>query len=183
MDPAVQKMIENLEKSTGKNLKHWTSLVQKSGLEKHGALVKMLKEDHGIGHGYANMIVHLAKESAAISQDDEELISTQYKGKENLKLIYDQLVNKIKAIGEDVEIVPKKSAVSFRRKRQFALIQPSTKTRVDLGLKYNDRDYAGRLETSGPFGSMCTHRVQLTDVNQVDPELINWIKQAYDEAG
>ncbi|MBK8503239.1 MAG: DUF4287 domain-containing protein [Saprospiraceae bacterium] len=183
MDPAVQKMIENLEKSTGKNLNHWTALVQKSGHEKHGAIVKMLKEDHGIGHGYANMIVHLAKESAAISQDDDVLISDQYKGKENLKSIYDQLASKIKGFGKDVEVVPKKSAVSFRRKRQFALIQPSTKTRIDLGLKYDDHPYAGRLETSGPFGSMCTHRVQLTEESQINDELLNWIKIAYEEAG
>ena len=183
MDPALQKMIENLEKSTGKNLKHWTNLVQKSGLEKHGAIVKMLKENHGLGHGYANMIVHLAKESAAFSQDDEVLVLDQYKGKENLKSIYDILVPKIRSFGPDVEIVPKKSAVSFRRKRQFALLQPSTKTRLDLGLKYDDRAYAGRLESSGPFGSMCTHRIQLTDATQVDDELINWIKDAYNEAG
>jgi predicted transport protein len=183
MDPAVQKMIENLEKSTGQNLKHWTSLVQKSGLEKHGDIVKKLKEDHGIGHGYANMIVHLAKESAAFSQDDDVLIADQYKGKENLKSIYDQIATKIKGFGNDVEVVPKKSAVSFRRKRQFALVQPSTKTRVDLGLKYDNRPYKGRLESSGPFGSMCTHRVQLTESSQVDDELINWIREAYDQAG
>jgi hypothetical protein len=63
------------------------------------------------------------------------------------------------------------------------LIQPSTKTRIDLGLKFNDKPYAGRLETSGPFGAMFTHRVQITEVSQVDKELINWIKEAYLEAG
>ncbi len=70
----------------------------------------------------------------------------------------------------------------MRVNRQFALIQPSTKTRIDLGLKFNNMDYAGRLETSGPFGSMCTHRIQITDIDQVNIELIKWIKQAYEEA-
>jgi len=183
MDPALQKMIENLEKSTGRNIKHWTDLVQNAGIDKHGALVKMLKEEHGIGHGYANMIVHLAKESAAFSHDDQDLITTQYRGKEHLRPIYDALLSRISQFGPDVEISPKKSAVSCRRKRQFALIQPTTKTRIDLGLKYNNRPYSGRLETSGPFGTMCTHRVQLTDISQVDDELINWLRDAYDEAG
>jgi predicted transport protein len=183
MDPAMQKMIDNLEKNTGKSLTYWTELVQKSGIEKHGVVVKMLKEDHSLGHGYANMIVHLAKESAAFSQDDQDLVSAQYSGKETLKLIYDIIIEKTRHFGPDIEISPKKNAVSLRRKRQFALIQPTTKTRIDLGLKYNNRPYSGRLETSGPFGTMCTHRVQLTDSAQVDDELIHWIKEAYDEAG
>jgi hypothetical protein len=29
---------------------------------------------------------------------------------------------------------------------------------------------------------MCTHRVQLTDVSDIDPELKDWIKEAYDKA-
>jgi hypothetical protein len=39
-----------------------------------------------------------------------------------------------------------------------------------------------RLETSGPFGTMCTHRVQLTELEHVDNELIKWIKEAYEQA-
>lgn len=70
----------------------------------------------------------------------------------------------------------------MRVKRQFALIQPSTKKRIDLGLKLNDTPYAGRLETSGPFGTMCTHRVQITEINQIDAELLGWLKEAYEQA-
>ncbi len=84
--------------------------------------------------------------------------------------------------GKDVEVAPKKASVSFRVNRQFALVQPSTKTRIDLGLKFNDRPVEGRLEASGPFGTMCTHRVQIADTSQVDAELIALIKAAYEEA-
>ena len=110
------------------------------------------------------------------------MVSNQYQGKEHLKPIFDLLSAAIAKLGADVEIAPKKAAVSMRVKRQFALIQPTTKKRIDLGLKFNDKAYKGRLETSGPFGSMCTHRVQLTEVEQIDAELLRWIKQAYEEA-
>lgn len=96
--------------------------------------------------------------------------------------MYDLLVKKITAFGKDVEIAPKKTSVSLRVKRQFALIQPSSKTRIDLGLKFNDKPHGQRLQTSGPFGTMCTHRVQITDIKQIDKELLGWIKEAYAEA-
>lgn len=123
-----------------------------------------------------------AREADAGSQDDDTLIATQYEKKPELKPIYEKLVQKITALGNDIEVVPKKANVSLRVKRQFALIQPSTKTRIDLGLKFNDRPVGGRLEASGPFGSMCTHRVQITDIKQVDGELMKLVKAAWQEA-
>lgn len=185
MDPAVKKMIENLEKSTGKPLQHWIDRVHDSSFTKHGELVKMLKTQHGLGHGYANLVVHTAQKSAASTglADDDTLIDAQYEGKEQLRPIFEALLSGIKKLGSDVTIAPKKSSVSCRRKRQFALIQPTTKTRIDVGLKFNEKPHTSRLETSGPFGAMCTHRVQITEASAVDKELINWIKEAYQEAG
>jgi predicted transport protein len=69
-------------------------------------------------------------------------VANQYKGKETLIPIYDTLHTAITNIGADIETAPKKSAVSFRVKRQFALIQPSTKKRIDIGLKFNDKHHS-----------------------------------------
>jgi len=73
--------------------------------------------------------------------------------------------------------------VSIIRKKQFILIKPATKTRIDLGLKLKDKPTTERLENSGPFGSMCSHRVKLSDVNEIDNELIEWMKESYQKAG
>ena len=53
-------------------------------------------------------------------------------------------------LGKDVEVAPKKAYVSLRRNKQFALIQPSTRTRVDLGLNLKGVEPEGRLEGRGP---------------------------------
>lgn len=182
MDQATQTMIENLKKNTGKSLDEWVSIVHKAGIEKHGEVVKFLKEKHGFGHGYANLVALTVRESAAMFQEGDALVEAQYKGKEALRPIHDAILKHVKTFGNDVEVSPKKTSVSLRRKRQFALIQPSTKTRIDLGLKFNNKPHKGRLETSGPFGAMCTHRVQLTDIKDLDKEVLGWIKDAYDEA-
>ena len=74
---------------------------------------------------------------------------------------------------------PKKGSVSIIRKKQFALIKPATKTRIDLGLKLSGKELTQRLGNSGPFGTMCTHRVQLSKIDQIDNELIGWLNEAY----
>lgn len=182
-DSEDKKMEENLKDKTGKTLEEWKAVLTAQSFEKHGEMLKFLKGDHGVTHGYANFIALKFREADAGSADEDDLIANQYKGKEALLPIFNRLKDVLGKLGDDVEIAPKKAAVSFRRKRQFALVQPSTKTRIDLGLKFNDRAIAGRLEASGPFGSMCTHRVQLTDETQVDDELIALLKGAYGEAG
>ena len=106
----------------------------------------------------------------------------QYKGKEDLVPIYKSLLKVMKGFGKDVTITPKKTSVSIIRKRQFALIKPATKTRIDLGLKLKDKPTGERLGNSGPFGTMCTHRVKVSSVDDVDDELVSWLQEAYDKS-
>lgn len=175
-------MEQNLKEKTGKDLDEWKVVLATKGFEKHGEFMAFLKNECGVSHGYANFIAHKFRESDAASQKPEDLIAAQYRGKESLRPIFERLMAVILGLADDIEMVPKKTSVSFRRKRQFALVQPSTKTRVDLGLKFDDKPTAGRLESSGPFGTMCTHRVQLTEPEQVDDELREWLREACLEA-
>lgn len=179
MDKALQTMINNMPDKTGKSLDQWKEILQKKAFAKHGEAVKFLKTEHGVTHGFANTIVSLSKKEN-ITEDD--LVTNQYKGKEVLLPIYDKLLSEIKKLGNDITIAPKKGSVSIIRKKQFTLIKPATKTRIDLGLKIKDKDFTERLENSGPFGSMCTHRVRLTDVSEVDDELMSWIGEAYNKS-
>jgi len=81
-----------------------------------------------------------------------------------------------------VEIAPKKSYVSLRRNKQFAIVQPSTRTRVDLGINLKSEPAAGRLEKSGSFNAMVSHRVRLKKPADVDKEVRAWLKKAWAEA-
>jgi len=175
-------MEKGLLEKTGKSLDHWIDIVNKSKIDKHKEIITYLKSEHGFTYGYANFVALKAKKSDAGSLDDQDLLNNQYKGKENLKPIYDKLISEIDTFGTDITKTPKKDSVSVIRKRQFALIKPATKTRIDLGLKIKDKPIEGRLENSGPFGTMCTHRVQLTSVSDVDGELISWLREAYSES-
>lgn len=179
MDKALQTMINNMPEKTGKCLADWIKILAKENFDKHTLAVKFLKTEHGITHGFANTIVALSKENTASSDD---LVETQYLGKESLKPIYEELIATIEAFGSDVVITPKKGSVSLIRKNQFALIKPATKTRIDLGLKLKDVDVQGKLENSGPFGTMCTHRIQLQHISDIDAEVIKWLSLAYEKS-
>ena len=176
MDKALQTMIHNMPEKTGKSLEEWITILKEKSFSKHSEAVKFLKTEHQVTHGFANTIVTLSKQEVTSAED---LVSIQYKGKEALFPIYEKLISFVKGLGSDVIITPKKSSVSVIRKRQFLLIKPSTKTRIDLGFKLKDKPITNRLQNSGPFGSMCTHRVQISDVNEIDSELEDWIKEAY----
>ena len=182
LDPQTQAMVGKLAATTGKPLDAWIALVTKSGLETHGEIVALLKARHGLGHGYANLVTHLARQSHAGASSGDDLVSAQYAGKPDLEPIYQKLVAAVRKFGADLEIAPKKGYVSLRRSKQFGLIQPSTKTRLDIGINLKGVKPAGRLETSGSFNAMVTHRVRVGVVADVDPELIGWLKQAYDTA-
>lgn len=179
----LQSMLRNLEEKTGKPLKHWVGVVKKSGLDKHGAIVKMLKSDHAMTHGYANLVAHEALNAVVSGGGEEDLVAAQYGGKEALRPIYDQLAATVQKFGSDVELAPKKAYVSLRRAKQFGLVQPSTKTRVDVGINLKGAKPGGRLEASGSFNAMVSHRVRVADVAEVDDELIGWLRDAYDAAG
>ena len=175
-------MVANLKEKTGKSLDQWVKIAKASKQTKHGGLVAVLKSEHGMTHGYANLVAHRTFKSAAGDAAPDDLVASQYSGKKSdLKPIYDALIAAVAKFG-DVEVAPKKAYVSLRRAKQFAIFQPSTATRLDVGIKLKDVKPAGRLEASGSFNSMVSHRVRVECLKDVDKKLVGWLRQAYDAA-
>ena len=184
IDPQLQTMIDNMPEKTGKALEEWFEILSAAGLEKHGAMMKLLKGDHGVTHGFANTIVLLFRQRTSGGPPaEEDLIAAQYTGpKAALFPIYKAVLAAAQACGPEVEIAPKKTYVSLRRSKQFAIVQASTRTRVDLGLNLKGENPPERLEGGNVFGGMCTHRIKLAGPEEVDDQVREWLKKAYDLA-
>lgn len=164
-------------------MEQWIGIVKGKDSAKHGEIIKYLKDTHGLTHGFANLIAHKSKGSdsgSALNQDD--LVSKQYQGKEHFKPIYDKLISEIRTFGNDIEIAPKNAYVSLRRKKQFATLNPATKTRFEIGINLKGQEPEGKLEMEKP-NSMCSHKISLADISDIDKEVIGWLKAAYDNAG
>ena len=183
-DPQAQAetQLRNIEEATGMTLADFAESVAAAGVDRHGQIVAHLKEVHGLTHGNANLVAHRVREAdAGGPASDDELLAAQYRGrKEPLLAIYHRVAEVARGFGDDVEQVVQKTGVSFRRDRQFALVQAPSARRVQLGLKLDHTpDDARVVETSG----MCSHRVDLTGPEDLDDDVIGWLRLSYDQAG
>lgn len=186
MADEFETMGENLRAKTGKGLDEWIATARAAGISGHMALVNHLKSDHGLGHGYANMIVHAANASSALSHDDDALVAAAFDGaRAHWRPLYDRLIALVQGFGGDVELAPKKGYVSLRRKKQFALLQPSTKDRFDIGLALKGEEAAEKLELAGSWNAMVSHRVRIAAAAaaEADEQVAGWLRAAYDRAG
>lgn len=180
MDDATKKLIDSLPAKTGRSLEQWSDILEESGLEKHGQMVALLKSDYGVTHGFANSIALLHRERG-IERTDDDLVNAQYSGaKAPLRAVHDRLVEIARGFGDDVEVSPKRTSVSLRRRTQFALVEAASSSRIALGVQLRGVDAAGRLRASN---GMCSHVIDVRSVDDIDDEVVTWMREAYDRAG
>jgi hypothetical protein len=143
---------------------------------------QFLKSDLGMTHGNANLIAALATQARAGGpRPPDELLAAQYAGgKAGLRPILDAVTTLATGCGDDVQTVVLKTGVSFRRRKQFALVEARSSTRVQLGLNLTAAPADPRVV---PMGGMCTHKVDLTGPSDVDSSLASVIRAAYEAAG
>ena len=176
------KMVASLPATTGKSMAQWLALTKASGRSKHGELVSWIKSEHGITHGYANLIaLHTLKSDAgSMIAEGSDLVGEMFAGERAaMRPVFDALMARITTFGGDIEQAPKKGYLSLRRTTQFATLHPSTRTRFDVGIKLKGVAPSGRLEAAGSWNAMVTHRVRLASAAEVDAEVVAWLRQAY----
>jgi hypothetical protein len=188
VDKALETQLKNIQARTGKTLAQLGAILRKSGFTKHGELRDFAKRELGLGHGDANTLVHTCLKSdgaiaaAATDASTGDVLAEIYSGpKAALRPIHDAFMAGIATFGE-FEIAPKKGYVSLRRKKQFAMIGPGARTRVDIGINMKGVKATDRLVELPP-GGMCQYKVAVTDAKEIDKELVGWVRQAFDAAG
>jgi Domain of unknown function (DUF5655) len=115
----------------------------------------------------------------------DAVVDALYAGRKvGLRPIHDELIRTVTGFGADVSLMPKKGYISVRRDQQFAMIQPSTSTRIDVGLILRSEvEAADRLESAAGFNALFTHRVRVHLVSDIDNQLRLWLQNVYRAAG
>jgi hypothetical protein len=189
----IQKWIGELKEKTGRTVEEWVALVQKEGPKTgHRARVEWLKTKHKMGNNSAWWIAERAEGKSAEEDTPEgyleaaeKYVKQQYAGKrEALRPVYDELLCVGKAIADDVKACPCQTMVPLYRNHVFAQIKPTTSSRIDLGLALAKRKgkLPKRLIDTGGIAKKdrITHRIEITDLGQIDVEVQKWLKTAYE---
>jgi len=185
MDKTTQEFFDKMKELTGKTFDEIEALYLSTGLTKHSEVRSFFMDKLQLSYGYANTLVHLITKSDGTSMAEgknmEELLEEIYDAKKlHLRPIHDTIMDKIHAFG-DFDIVPKKGYLSLKRKRQFAMVGPKSSTRIEIGINLKDIEGTERL-VEQPKGSMCKFIVKVQTLEDIDPELTGWLKEAYDQS-
>jgi hypothetical protein len=179
VDDAVQSQARNIEQATGRSMDEWVALVKASGKERHSEILVWLKTEHGFSHGNANLVALVAKRGSTAGGGDD-LVDAMYVGpKERLRPLHDRVIELVRGFGPDVELAPKQAYVSLRRSKQFGTVGPGPGGRLEIGLNLKGEEAAGGLELAS---GMCTHRVRLASPEELDADVIAWLREAYARA-
>lgn len=180
---AAATQLRNIEAKTGKTLAQLGQLIATSGLAKVGEQRAMLMKELGLGYGDANAVALWVKDAAAEpgASAGDPLDAIYGGNKTALRPLHDRVIAAIDRLGP-YEKAPKKTYVSLRRKKQFAMVGPATRDHLEIGINAKALPEAARLKALPP-GGMCQYAVRISGAGEIDAELIGWLRTAYEGAG
>ena len=174
-------MADSLERTTGRTVDDWVAVARGAGT-RVGEIRDRLKAEHGLTHGYANALALIA--TGYGQADEAALVEGLFAGpRAGLRPIYDRLLEIVGELGDDVTIAPKKSMVSFRRTKQFACLTPMSGKRADLGVNLRGAladEPVGVARLKPTPGGMASHVFVLATADEVDDEVVGWIRRAFE---
>ncbi len=179
-----EAIVKNLKTKTGKTIEEWVDLIQKSGPSSEQERRTWLKSNYQLTTNYAWYIAECAsKRRGREAYHPEAYVKAMFAGKKApLFPLYEQLLMFGFALGSDVKACPCKTIVPLYRKHVFAQLKPSTQKRLDLGLALKTTKPEGRLISTGGLekGDRITHRIPITSMTEIDDEVEQWFKAAYE---
>lgn len=172
--------IRLLERQTGEGVDAWNRRIRRQRPADERALRAWLASRGIAGYAQSLLVMERFGYPDYVLASADQLVDAQYADRPQLRPIYAAVTEAANALGE-VIIQARKTYVSLvSPRRTFARVQPATKTRVDLGLRLDGQKPRGRLQPSNIHETMRL-QVGLTAPDQVDAEVLEWLRRAYVE--
>ena len=186
----MQKWLAELKQKTGRSLDEWLRFVKKNGPKDEKSRREWLKQEHGLSTNTAWWIAERAEGKGFEGDDPDKYLEAAEgyveemfaDGKAPLRPIYDELLKIGLKVGKEAKACPCQTIVPLYRNHVFAQIKPTTRTRIDLGFALGDMKPKGRLIDTGGFAKKdrITHRIPITSLDDIDDEVKQWLRVAYD---
>ncbi len=172
--------IRVLKKQTDKGLDYWNERVRHEAHADEKSLRAWLAQQGVTGYAATLLVMERFGYPDWITASADDLIEGQYADRRQLKPIFHAILSAVSELGE-FTIQARKTYVSLLTpRRTFARVRPSTKNRVDVGLRLEGRAPGGRLRP-GSFQETMKVQISLSSLDELDDEARNWLRVAYQE--
>ena len=183
---SFQAYLDTIKAKTGLGPDEFRVLADERGLlaedVKVTQIVDWLKQDYDLGRGHAMALVTTFRSIRSADADPVDVLDQHFSGgKAHWRAEYDALLDSLKTLGP-VRTQATHTYISLLKGRAKFAVIAVTGGRLDVGIKLKDVEPTDRLEPSGTWNSMVTHRVRITDGDQIDTELLEWLRKAYEAA-
>jgi hypothetical protein len=169
-----------LEERTGADLSTWNQRVAAEGFADEQALRAWLTAQGVTGYAQSLLVMERFGYPDFLLASADDLIQGQYADRPQLRPIFDAIIDAVAGLGP-VVVQTRKTYVSLvSPRRTFARIQPTTRQRLDLGLRLERQRPGGRLQPSKIHETMPL-QISLTRPEEVDAEVLSWLQQAYEQ--
>jgi hypothetical protein len=187
----MRKWADELPAKTGRSLEQWAKFINTSGIEGRQERIAFLKDEHGLGPNSAWYIVDYAADKHSWDGDPdiylaqaEKYVEEQYAGpKATLRPIFETVLAESRKLGKDVKVCPCKTIVPIYRSRVFAELKPATRSRLELSFALQGVPFGGVLKKNPRANEKdrLKHQIHLTTPQDVTPEVLKWLRTAYDQ--
>lgn len=168
-----------LERRTGEGVDAWKERIQQRGFSDEQALRSWLEKQDVTGYAQSLLVMETFGYPEFLMASADELIDGQYSDRPHLRPVLDAILTRLPEVGEST-IQARKGYVSLvTARRTFAVVQPTTRKRVDLGLRLEDEPEGRLVPAKGIGNGDMPRRIPLASPDEVDDEVIDWLKRAY----
>ncbi len=165
---------------TGEDVQAWNHRVAEAGLADEPTLRAWLAGQGVTGYSQALLVWERFGYPDFMTAGADELIEAQYADRPQLRPVLDAVLAALPSLGQ-VTVQARKTLVSLvGPRRTFAVVQATTKNRVDLGLRLDNEKPGGPLLAARDIGA-ANLRIPLTGPGDIDEEVLGWLRRAYDE--
>jgi hypothetical protein len=169
-----------LKERTGEDVDTWNQRIKIERFHDEQELRAWLTAQGVTGYAQSLLVMERFGYPDFLLASADQLIQGQYADRPQLRPILDAIIDAAAGLGV-VIVQSRKTYVSLvSPRRTFARVQPTTKNRVDLGLRLERQQPGGRLHPSKIHESMPL-QISLTTRDEVDSEVLGWLQQAYDQ--
>jgi hypothetical protein len=169
-----------LRERTGQDVEIWNQRIATEGFTDEQQLRIWLTTQGVTGYAQSLLVMERFGYPDFLVASADQLIQGQYADRPQLRPIFDTIIAAAAGLGE-VVVQTRKTYVSLvTPRRTFARVQPTTKQRVDLGLRLAGQQPGGRLQPSKIHETMPL-QISLTTPDEVDDQVLAWLQHTYDQ--